>query len=36
VDGLVSRERGKEIRGGGFQKETRKGDNIWNLNKENI
>jgi hypothetical protein len=28
--------RGKEKGIGGFQSETRKGDNIWNVNKETI
>jgi hypothetical protein len=31
---LVSRRRGDRI--GGFGGETRKGDNIWDINKENI
>jgi hypothetical protein len=34
VGGLGSRERGERI--GDFGGETRKGDNIWNVNKENI
>jgi hypothetical protein len=34
VGGLVSRGRGDGI--GVFKGETRKGDNIWNVNKENI
>jgi hypothetical protein len=33
VGGLVSMGRGREK--GGFRGETRKGDNIWNVNKEN-
>jgi hypothetical protein len=34
VDGLVSRGRGEGI--GGFRGKTKKGDNIWNVNKEII
>jgi hypothetical protein len=34
VGGLVSRGRGAVREGGGG--EARKGDNIWNVNKENI
>jgi hypothetical protein len=34
VRGLGSRGRGERI--GVFKRKTRKGDNIWNINKENI
>jgi hypothetical protein len=36
VGGLVSRGRGLAIKGFGFWWETRKSDNIWNVNKENM
>ena len=36
MGGLVNRGRREEIREGGFRRETRKGDNISNVNEENI
>ena len=36
VGGLVNRVMGKQIRGGGFWRETKKGDSLWNVYKENV